>query len=131
MEIIQSATEVVIPSKSYKDALNGGLYSSGRQGDSMRKVPQRQGGPPQIMKKPMENGYNKEDKMKIVMGEPCQQQIERLGRSLVGESMKPIDFKYTIEKLIKERCNIIDVAIVTFDSKLKAEEALSKGLKPL
>ena len=52
------------------------------------------------------------EKMKIVHGEVCQEQMEVLQRSIVGETRTPISFNDIAERLIREWfciTNIIDM----------------------
>lgn len=69
----------------------------------------------------------------MVSVEVCPQQKERLGRSIVGETIEPIDFAILRRELIKEGSPVTSVsdlgayrALVTFESPGKANEAMSK-----
>ena len=77
----------------------------------------------------------KEERMKIVNSEICEAQVEKLTRSIIVETLSPVDFNQFSDVLIKEDTHIVEVCelgaykvLITFDSTKAAKEALSKGM---
>ena len=69
----------------------------------------------------------------MVSMKACQEQKERLGRSLVGKILEPIDFMLLRKELIREGSYVTEVsdlgaykALVTFESQESAKEAVFK-----
>ena len=73
------------------------------------------------------------ESMRIVNGKVDQRMLERLEKSLIGESTTPILVDDLTEKLIRVWSSVVKIsnmgskALITFDTKKDLEEALSSG----
>ena len=77
-------------------------------------------------------------KMKIVYRVPNHELLDKLERSLVGETICPVDFKQLSEEIMKVVVSSIEVcklgaykALIVFESKQKIEEYLFKNNESL
>ena len=77
-------------------------------------------------------------KLRMLPMEVCQEQKERLGRSVVGEMLEPIDLVPLRKELLSEGNYIDEVsdlgaykALITFESQVKANEVVSKNWEVL
>ena len=109
--------------RSYRDALKEGVQKTHTNKDQKTHT---------VSGKQQWNREG-EPKMKIVYGTSCQSQLQTLEKSLIGETLRPVDFKMLSEEVIKNVEGVSEVcelgaykALIVFESKQSMEEQLSK-----
>ena len=86
----------------------------------------------------VEKGSNEKEKTILVEGEVEEENMEWLERSIIGETIKPINFSLMVDRLLNEWRCITSVremgafkALVTFETKEDREEAMKSGMELL